>query len=91
MPARRRICLPVTSRIEAMYVPTLFAEDRPEEIQAIMRTCSLPVLVSLLKEDGAARMTATHLPLTLSIICERPLTTRIQAPAISIVSAISAV
>jgi transcriptional regulator len=48
-----------------MYVPTLFAEDRPEEIQAIMRSCSLPVLISLLKEDGVARMTATHLPLTL--------------------------
>jgi transcriptional regulator len=48
-----------------MYVPILFAENRPEEIQAIMRSCSLPVLISLLKEDGEARMTATHLPLTL--------------------------
>jgi transcriptional regulator len=47
-----------------MYVPPLFAEDRPEEMQAIMRSCSLPVLVSVLKEDGGPRMTATHLPLT---------------------------
>ena len=48
-----------------MYVPPLFAEDRPEEMQAIMRSCSLPMLVSVLKEDGGPRMTATHLPLTL--------------------------
>jgi transcriptional regulator len=47
-----------------MYVPPLFAEDRPEEMQAIMRSCSLPILVSVLEEDGARRMTATHLPLT---------------------------
>ena len=47
-----------------MYVPAPFAEDRPEELQAIMQSCSLPILVSLLKDDGA-RMTATHLPLTL--------------------------
>ena len=26
-----------------MYVPTPFVEDRPEELQAIMRSCSLPV------------------------------------------------
>jgi transcriptional regulator len=47
-----------------MYVPPPFAEDRPEEMQAIMRSCSLPILVSVLEEDGARRMTATHLPLT---------------------------
>ena len=48
-----------------MYVPTLFAEDRPEELQAIMRSCSLPVLVSQLRDSDGVRMTATHLPLTL--------------------------
>ncbi len=48
-----------------MYVPAPFAEDRPEEMQAIMQSCSLPILISLLKDDGA-RMTATHLPLTLA-------------------------
>lgn len=49
-----------------MYVPTLFGEDRPEELQAIMRSCSLPLLISLLKDEDGARMTATHLPLTLT-------------------------
>jgi transcriptional regulator len=48
-----------------MYVPTLFAEDRPEELQAIIRSSALPVLVSLLRDDDGARMVATHLPLTL--------------------------
>jgi transcriptional regulator len=48
-----------------MYVPPLFAEDRPEELQAIMRSCSLPVLVSLTKDEDGPRMVATHLPLTL--------------------------
>jgi|SRR5665213_435322 len=48
-----------------MYVPTLFAEDRPEELQAIMRSCSLPVLVSQLRDGDGVRMAATHLPLTL--------------------------
>jgi transcriptional regulator len=47
-----------------MYVPAPFAEDRPEELQTIIQSCSLPILVSLLKDDGA-RLTATHLPLTL--------------------------
>jgi transcriptional regulator len=46
-----------------MYVPAPFAEDRPEELRAIMQSCSLPILVSSLKDDGA-RMSATHLPLT---------------------------
>ncbi len=47
-----------------MYVPTPFAEDRPEELQALMRSCSLPMLVSLLEGEDGARLTATHLPLT---------------------------
>jgi transcriptional regulator len=48
-----------------MYVPPLFAEDRPEELQAIIRSCSLPILVSPISDDDGRRMTATHLPLTL--------------------------
>ena len=48
-----------------MYVPPLFAEDRPEELQAIMRSCSLPVLVSQVKDGDAVRMMATHLPLMI--------------------------
>lgn len=48
-----------------MYVPALFAEERPEELQSIIRSCSLPTLVSQLKDDDGVRMTATHLPLML--------------------------
>jgi transcriptional regulator len=48
-----------------MYVPPLFAEDRPEEIKAIIESCSLPVLISTLKDGEGARLTATHLPLML--------------------------
>jgi transcriptional regulator len=48
-----------------MYVPPLFAEDRPEELEAIIRTSSLPVLVSQVKDGDAVRMVATHLPLML--------------------------
>ena len=48
-----------------MYVPALFVEDRPEELQAILRSCSLPVLVSLQRDEDGARMVATHMPLTL--------------------------
>lgn len=48
-----------------MYVPPLFAEDRPEELQAIIRSCSLPILISQLRDDAGVRMTATHLPLML--------------------------
>ena len=48
-----------------MYVPSLFAEDRPDEIQAIINSCSLPILVSSLKEADGVRLTATHLPLML--------------------------
>lgn len=42
-----------------MYIPPAFAEDRPEELQAIMRAASLPVLVS----PTAQGLVATHLPL----------------------------
>jgi transcriptional regulator len=52
-----------------MYVPPLFAEDRPEELQAIMRSSSLPVLVSQVKDGDAVRMMATHLPLMLEGQC----------------------
>jgi transcriptional regulator len=48
-----------------MYVPTLFAEDRPDEIQAIINSCSLPILVSTLKDADGVRLNATHLPLML--------------------------
>jgi transcriptional regulator len=48
-----------------MYVPPLFAEDRPEELQAIIRNSSLPVLISQVKDDDGVRMVATHLPLML--------------------------
>lgn len=48
-----------------MYVPSLFAEDRPEELEAIINSCSLPILVSQLKDAEGVRLTATHLPLML--------------------------
>jgi transcriptional regulator len=48
-----------------MYVPPLFAEDRPEELQAVIRSSSLPVLVSPVKDGDGVRMMATHLPLML--------------------------
>ncbi len=49
-----------------MYVPPAFAENDTEELYAIMRQCSLPVLVSTLKDAGGApRLAATHLPLAL--------------------------
>ncbi|MDD2703944.1 MAG: FMN-binding negative transcriptional regulator [Acidocella sp.] len=44
-----------------MYIPPAFAEDRPEELHAIMRAASLPVLVS----PTASGLLATHLPLSL--------------------------
>jgi len=44
-----------------MYVPSAFAETRPEELHAIMRAASLPVLVS----PTASDLAATHLPLSL--------------------------
>jgi transcriptional regulator len=46
-----------------VYVPSLFTEDRPEEIRAIMRSCSLPVLVSQVRDEAGVRLWATHLPL----------------------------
>jgi transcriptional regulator len=46
-----------------LYVPPAFAEDQPEELHAIMRQCSLPILISTLKDNGATRLAATHLPL----------------------------
>lgn len=42
-----------------MYTPPAFAENRPEELLAIMRAASLPILVSP-TESG---LIATHLPL----------------------------
>jgi len=44
-----------------MYIPPAFAEDRPEELQEIIRAASLPILVSV----GVSGLVATHLPLTL--------------------------
>jgi transcriptional regulator len=42
-----------------MYNPPAFVENRPEELQAIMRAASLPVLVS----PGKTGLLATHMPL----------------------------
>lgn len=42
-----------------MYVPPAFAEDQPEELLAIMRAASLPILVS----PTATGLVATHMPL----------------------------
>jgi transcriptional regulator len=42
-----------------MYTPPAFAETRPEELLAIMRAASLPILVS----PTASGLIATHLPL----------------------------
>jgi transcriptional regulator len=44
-----------------MYIPPVFAEDRPEELHAIMLAASLPVLVS----PTTSSLVATHLPLSL--------------------------
>ncbi|MDE2319983.1 MAG: FMN-binding negative transcriptional regulator [Rhodospirillales bacterium] len=43
-----------------MYNPPAFAEKTPEELEAIMRAASLPVLVSPARGGG---LLATHLPL----------------------------
>jgi transcriptional regulator len=48
-----------------MYIPRAFAEDRPEELRAIMQSCSLPVLVSPVTGGDGVRLVATHLPLML--------------------------
>lgn len=42
-----------------MYIPPAFAENRPEELLAIMRAASLPILVS----PTASGLIATHMPL----------------------------
>lgn len=42
-----------------MYNPPAFVEERPEELEAIMRAASLPVLIS----PGKDGLLATHLPL----------------------------
>jgi transcriptional regulator len=46
-----------------MYRPRAFIEDDPVELRAIMRSCSLPVLVSPVRDASGFRMAATHLPL----------------------------
>lgn len=46
-----------------MYVPSAFAENNPDELLAIMRSCSLPVLVSQARSVEGVRIVATHLPL----------------------------
>ncbi|HVE23738.1 MAG TPA: FMN-binding negative transcriptional regulator [Acidocella sp.] len=43
-----------------MYIPPAFAENDPAELHAIMRTASLPILVS----PTAEGLIATHLPLS---------------------------
>ena len=45
-----------------MYNPPAFAETRPDELHAIIRAASLPVLVS---PTMGGTLMATHLPLTL--------------------------
>lgn len=52
-----------------MYVPRIFTEERVEELHAIMRSCSLPVLVSQVRDDNGVRMVATHLPLMVRQNC----------------------
>jgi transcriptional regulator len=47
-----------------MYRPPAFAEDRLEELAAIIAATSLPVLVSPVAEAAGVRMVATHLPLS---------------------------
>jgi transcriptional regulator len=42
-----------------MYTPPAFAENRPDELLAIMRAASLPILIS----PTATGLIATHLPL----------------------------
>lgn len=43
-----------------LYNPPAFVEDRPDELHAIMRAASLPILVS----PAPSGLIATHLPLT---------------------------
>lgn len=51
--------------IPRMYRPTAFIEDDPEELRAIMRSCSLPVLVSPVSDAAGFALAATHMPLLL--------------------------
>jgi len=52
-----------------MYVPQAFAEHDRDQMLAIMRGCSLPVLISSVTEDDGARIAATHLPLMVDGDC----------------------
>ncbi|WP_297493212.1 FMN-binding negative transcriptional regulator [Acidocella sp.] len=45
-----------------MYIPPAFAENRPEQLLAIMRAASLPILVS----PTAAGLAITHMPLHIA-------------------------
>ena len=45
-----------------MYIPPAFAENRPEELLAIMRAASLPILIT----PTAAGLAITHLPLLVA-------------------------
>jgi transcriptional regulator len=45
-----------------MYNPPAFVEDRPDELHAIMRAASLPILIS----PAPTGLLATHLPLSFS-------------------------
>jgi len=49
--------------IPRMYRPSAFIENDPEELRAIMRSCSLPVLVSPVRDATGLALAATHLPL----------------------------
>lgn len=49
-----------------MYIPSAFAEDRPDELREIIRAASLPLIVSSARsKTGATHLVATHLPLML--------------------------
>ena len=52
-----------------MYVPQAFAEHDRGQLLAIMRSCSLPVLVSPVIGGDGIRMAATHLPLMVDGDC----------------------
>ncbi len=49
-----------------MYAPVSFKEARQDELLEIMRQCTLPVLISPVRQIGGLRLTATHLPLLIS-------------------------
>ncbi len=58
-------CSAAAAMILSMYRPAAFIENDPEELHAIMRSCSLPVLVSPVSDATGFALAATHLPLTL--------------------------